>query len=52
MTERELTTGDVCKLKREPSNIKDLNAVAIVNGKSGEKETQQADDIHPNNVIH
>ena len=35
---------------REPSNIKDSNAVAIVRGKSGEKETQQADDVHPNNV--
>ena len=35
---------------REPSNIKDSNAAAIVRGKSGEKETQQADDVHPNNV--
>ena len=35
----------------EPSNIKDSNAVAIiVRGKSGEKETQQADGVHPNNV--
>ena len=35
---------------REPCNIKDSNAVVIVRGKSGKKETQQADDIHPNNV--
>ena len=35
---------------REPSNIKDSNAVATLRGKSGEKETQQADDVHPNNV--
>ena len=33
----------------EPSNIQDSNAVAIVRGKSGEKD-QQADDVHPNNV--
>ena len=26
------------------------NAVAIVREKSGEKETQQADNVHPNNV--
>ena len=44
------TTGDVYKLMLEPSNIKDSNAVAIVRGKSGEKETQQADGVHPNNV--
>ena len=50
MTEWEPTMGDVYKLMREPSNIKDSNAVAIVRRKSGEKETQQADDVHPNNV--
>ena len=38
------------KLLREPCNIKDSNAVAIVSGKSGEKKTQQADDVHSNNV--
>ena len=43
-------TEYVYKLMRDPSNIKDSNAVAIVRGKSGEKETQQADDVHPNNV--
>ena len=37
MTEWEPTTGEVYKLMREPSNIKDSNAVAIVRGKSGEK---------------
>lgn len=50
MTEWEPTTGDVYKLMREPSNIKDSNAVVIVRGKSGEEETQQADGVHPNNV--
>ena len=38
---RYATTGSVYKLMREPSNIKDSNAVAIVRRKSGEKETQQ-----------
>ena len=47
MTEWEPTTGDVHKLMREPSNINDSNAVKILSGKSGEKETQQADDVHP-----
>ena len=50
MTRWEPTTGDVYKFMREPSNIKDSKAVAIVRGKSGEKETQQADDVHPNNM--
>ena len=50
MTRWEPTTGDVYKLMREPSNIKDSKAVAIVRGKSGKKETQQADDVHPNNM--
>ena len=44
------TAGDVYKLMRGPSNIKDSNAVAILREKSGEKETQQADDVHSNNV--
>ena len=47
MTEWEPTMGDVYKLVHEQSNIKDSNAVAILRGKSGEKETQQA---NPNNV--
>ena len=50
MTEWVPTTGDVYKLMDEPSNIKDSNAAAIVRGKSGEKETHRADDVHPNNV--
>ena len=50
MTEWEPTTGDVYKLMREPSNIKDSNAVAIVREKSGVNKTQQTDDVHPNNV--
>ena len=50
MTRWEPTTGDVYKLMRDPSNIKDSKAVAVVRGKSGEKETQQADDVHPNNM--
>ena len=51
MTEWEPTTGDVYKLMREPSNIKDSNAVAIVREKSGVKKTQpETDDFHPNNV--
>ena len=27
-----------------------FSSVATVRGKSGEKETQQADDVHPNNM--
>ena len=50
MTRWEPTTRDVYKLMREPSNIKDSKTVAIVRGKSGENETQQADDVHPNNM--
>ena len=50
MTEREPTTGDAYKLMCEPSNIKDSNADAILREKFGEKENQQADDVHPNNV--
>ena len=41
------------KLMREPCNIKDSNAVAIVDivrGKSGDKDTKEADDVHSNNV--
>ena len=38
MTRWEPTTGDVYKLMREPSNIKDSKAVAIVRGKSFENE--------------
>ena len=38
-------------MKRKKSVIAPIsNAVAIVRGKSGEKETHQADDVHPNNV--
>ena len=51
MTRWEPTTRDVCKLMRELSNINDSKAVAIVRGKSGEKKTQQADDIHRNNMM-
>ena len=52
MTEWEPTTVDVhnYNLTREPSNINDSSAVAVLRGKSGEKETQQANDVHPNNV--
>ena len=50
MTEWEPTTEDVHKFMREPSNINDSSAVAIVREKSGEKETQQAEDVQPNNV--
>ena len=50
MTEWKPTTRDLHKLMREPSKINDSNAVAILMGKSGENETQQADDVHPNNV--
>ena len=42
--------GRCYKLMREPCNIKDSNAVAIVRGKSGDKETKEADDVHSNNV--
>ena len=45
MTEWKPATGDVHKLMREPSNINDSNAVAILSGKSGEKETQQAGSL-------
>ena len=46
MTEREPTTGDAYKLMCEPSNIKDSNADATLRGKFGEKENQEADDVH------
>ena len=41
--------GHVYKLMHERSNINDSNAVAILRSKSSE-ETQQADEVHPNNV--
>ena len=50
MTRWEPTTGDDYKLTRAPSKIKDSKTVAIVSGKSGEKETQQVDDVYPNNM--
>ena len=35
---------------REPNNIEDSNAVAIVREKSGQEETLQIVDAHPNNL--
>ena len=50
VTEWEPTYGDVYRLMREPNNIKDSNAVAIVREKSGQEETLQIVDAHPNNL--
>ena len=49
MIEWEPTPEDVYGLMREPNNIKDSNAIAVIKEKSCEVELQ-APDIHPNNL--
>ncbi|KXJ13245.1 hypothetical protein AC249_AIPGENE7030 [Exaiptasia diaphana] len=50
--EWEPTLGDVYKLMREPDNVKDSNAVAVVKEKSGEvaPPSTSTANSHPNNV--
>ena len=47
LTEWEPRSGDVYGLTREPGNIKDSNAVAVVRETSGNAEIGQT---HPNNL--
>ena len=47
-TDWESILGDIFKLMREPTNEKDVNAVAIVRPKPDEAQTEQAVDLHPN----
>ena len=44
------TSGNVYKLMREPNNVRDLNAVAVVREKSGVVKTSETVDVHPNNL--
>lgn len=40
--------GDIYKLMREPTNEKDVNAVAVVRPKPDQVQTERAVDFHPN----
>ena len=40
--------GDIYKLMREPTNEKDVNAVAVVRPKPGQVQTERDADFHPN----
>ena len=43
--------GDIYKLMLEPTNEKDVNAVAVVRPKPDKVQTERAVDPHPN-ILH
>ena len=47
-TDWEPILGDIYKLMREPTNEKDVNAVAYVRPKPGQVQTERDVDFHPN----